>query len=76
MNKIFNVINKNNNEKYEVFDIAYDKKGYPHFLIYKDNQWIRMSAKYFRPYNLEDLSKEFNEALNDWSKSGYLSVNC
>ena len=43
------VINKNNNKEYEVFDITYDNVGYPHFLIYKDGQWIRMSAKNFKP---------------------------
>ena len=46
---IFNVMNKNNGIVYEVYDIAYDKSGYPHFLIYKDDQWLRMSAKYFVP---------------------------
>lgn len=46
------VINKSNNKECRVFDITYDKKGYPHFLIYKDNQWIRMSAKHFRPLEL------------------------
>jgi len=34
---------------YEVFDITYDNVGYPRFLIYKDGQWIRRSAKYFTP---------------------------
>lgn len=48
------VVNKNNNERYEVFNISYDKAGYPHFLIYKDNQWVRMSAKHFRPFTTED----------------------
>lgn len=43
------VINKDNNEQYNVYDISYDKAGYPHFLIYKDGQWLRRSAKYFRP---------------------------
>lgn len=60
-----NLINKNNSKGYQVYDITYDKAGYPHFLIYKDGQWLRMSAKYFRPYNSEDLAKE----LNDWYKS-------
>lgn len=55
------VINKNNNERYEVYNISYDKAGYPRFLIYKDNQWIRMSAKHFRPYNNEDLAKDFEK---------------
>lgn len=58
------VVNKNNDKKYEVYDITYDNAGYPHFLIYKDGQWVRMSAKHFRPYEvLEDFSdkiKEFN----------------
>lgn len=46
---MFTVINKNSKEIVDVYDISYDKKGYPHFLIYKDGQWIRMSAKYFAP---------------------------
>jgi hypothetical protein len=49
----FVVENKINNMMYKVFDISYDKKGYPHFLIYKDNQWIRISAKHFRPIEVE-----------------------
>lgn len=40
---------------YEVFDIIYDKVGYPQFLLYKDGQWIRRSAKFFKPaIKLED----------------------
>lgn len=49
------VVNKDNNEIYEVYDITYDNSGYPHFLIYKDNQWLRMSAKHFRPIEAERL---------------------
>ena len=75
MDRIFNVINKNNNEKYEVFDIIYNNAGYPHFLIYKDGQWLRMSAKYFRPYNFEDSVKELDKALNDWHKNGTIFVD-
>lgn len=66
------VINKNNGKDYRVFDITYDKAGYPHFLIYKDEQWVRMSAKYFRPYDYSDVMKEFTEELNKWSKDGVL----
>ena len=51
------VINKDNNKKYRVYDITY-KSGYPRFLIYKDGQWLRMSAKHFRPYTFEDRLKE------------------
>lgn len=44
------VYDKATNERVDVFDITYDKSGFPHFLIFKDNQWIRMSAKHFIPY--------------------------
>lgn len=64
------VINKNNDKQYTVYDIAYDKAGYPHFLIYKDNQWIRVSAKHFRPYTAEDVFKE----IADYSKSNALKI--
>ena len=46
---MFTVINKNNKEICDVYDITYDKAGYPHFLIYKDGQWVRLSAKNFAP---------------------------
>ena len=46
------VENKNNNRIYEVFDITYDKNGYPRFLIYNNGQWMRISAKHFRPLEL------------------------
>ena len=49
------VINKDNNELYEVYNVSYDKAGYPHFLIYKNNQWCRVSAKHFRPLAVIDL---------------------
>lgn len=57
-----NLINKNNDKSYTVYDITYDKAGYPHFLVYKDGQWIRMSAKHFRPYNEEDWSEMLKNA--------------
>ena len=33
----------------EVYDVMYDSTGYPHFLIYRDGQWLRISAKHFMP---------------------------
>ena len=54
MNKM-QVINKDTNKMYEVYDIAYNQSGYPHFLIYKDNQWLRVSDKYFRPVTVYDI---------------------
>lgn len=47
------VIDKRNNNVYTVFGVAYDNKGYPLFLIYKDNRWVRQSAKYFIPLTKE-----------------------
>lgn len=44
------VYEKGSGNGYIVYDISYNKAGYPHFLIYKDGQWIRQSAKYFHPY--------------------------
>lgn len=37
-----------------VYDVTYDNTGFPHFLIYKDGQWIRRSAKYFYPAEIVD----------------------
>ena len=48
MDNLF-VENKRNNKVYKVYDITYNKAGYPHFLIYKDGEWLRLSAKNFRP---------------------------
>lgn len=35
--------------KVKIYDISYDSTGYPLFLIYTDGQWIRKSAKFFKP---------------------------
>lgn len=32
-----------------VYNIRDDKTGYPQFLVYLDNQWRYISAKYFKP---------------------------
>lgn len=36
-------------DKVKIYDITYDKVGFPLFLTYYNGQWIRKSAKYFRP---------------------------
>ena len=51
---MFAVMNKNNNVVYEVYDVSYNKSGFPLFLICKDGQWIRMSAKHFIPIKWSD----------------------
>lgn len=47
------VVDKRDNKQYRVFDITYNKAGYPQFLIHKDNQWMRISAKHFKPFEYE-----------------------
>lgn len=44
------VKHKKTNMLYDVYDITYNEAGYPQFLIYKDGQWLRVSAKYFIPF--------------------------
>lgn len=49
---MFKVINTNSPKdktQYTVYDIRYDNAGYPHFLFYKDGQWLLRSAKHFKP---------------------------
>lgn len=48
-NKLFKVKLKENGDLLDVYAIRDDKKGYPHFLIYINRQWIYKSAKYFEP---------------------------
>jgi hypothetical protein len=43
------VIDSRDSKTYQVYDIKYDSTGYPHFIIYKDRQWLRQSAKHFKP---------------------------
>lgn len=53
------VMNKDNNNIYEVYDVVYNKAGYPHFLIYKDGEWVRLSAKHFKPFEPLDYESDF-----------------
>lgn len=57
------VKNKDDNKTYEVYDIVYDKVGYPQFLIYKDGEWVRLSAKHFRPLELSDCAEYFKSGI-------------
>lgn len=66
MSNLF-VENKRNNKVYEVYDITYNKTGYPHFLIYKDGEWLRLSAKNFKPVE-EVTSSPYHES---YSKFGW-----
>ena len=68
------VVNKNNDKEYRVYDITYDKSGYPHFLIYKDGHWLRMSAKHFRPYTVDDIKNELNEYMKNMPKGNFFGL--
>ena len=50
MSKNFKVQHKVSNSIHEVYDIQYDNCGYPHFLIYEKNDWVKVSAKNYKPY--------------------------
>lgn len=50
--KTLTVYDKVTYKPVEVYNITYDASGFPHFLIFCDNQWIRKSAKHFTPYPL------------------------
>ena len=58
---MFKVIHKETEKPVDVYDITYERiSGYPQFLIYENNQWLRKSAKHFRPY--EDKKKKLLES--------------
>lgn len=48
---------KETNEAVDVYNITYDRSGFPHFLIYENGQWILKSAKHFRPPEAKDIAK-------------------
>lgn len=41
---------KSTGHLYCVWNITYDKKGHPHFVIYKNNHWVSKNAKHFEPF--------------------------
>lgn len=43
------VQNKETKKTHIVYHIRYDKKGYPHFLIYENGMWLTVSAKHYQP---------------------------
>lgn len=63
---MFKVTEKETDKTFDVYDITYDAvTGYPQFLIYKDGQWLRVSAKHYKPVelvdtlNIEDLKEQY-----------------
>ena len=74
---MFKVIEKETEEVYNVYDIKYDKCGYPHFVVYKNGQWQIKSAKYFKPNvwwiklnnkqrtKLENIVSELEDIVSD-----------
>ena len=62
------LLHKKDKKLYEIYDITYDSTGYPHFLIYKDKQWLRVSAKHFTP----DYEPVFNRGEDTYIADGEL----
>ena len=50
---MFEVVEKETELPIEVYSIRDDNNGYPTFLIYKEDQWLWISAKHFRPISDE-----------------------
>lgn len=46
---MFQVQTKATKKLVDVYDVRRDKNGYPHFLVYKDGQWVYLTAKLFEP---------------------------
>lgn len=44
-------------QEFDVFDIRYDSTGYPHFLLYINDEWQVISAKEFTPMPPQSKSK-------------------
>lgn len=55
----FKLFYKPKQEYVLIYDIRYEKNGYPQFLIYMDGEWLVCSAKYFAPKAAWD-----NESIN------------
>lgn len=47
MNGLFMVSKKSDGQIVNVYAVRNDKNGYPHFLIYEDNEWKYVKAKHF-----------------------------
>lgn len=65
---MFKVRHKVSNSIYEVYDIQYDDCGHPHFLIYENNAWVRVSAKHYKPCQLNTLNEDHykDKPDGDW----------
>lgn len=46
---MFQVQTKATKKLVDVYDVRRDRNGYPHFLVYKDGQWVYLTAKIFEP---------------------------
>ncbi len=62
---MFKVKHKVSNSVVDVYDIHYDKTGYPQFLIYENNQWVRVSAKHYKPFKANTLNEDYYKDKKD-----------
>lgn len=50
MKCLFRVIRKSDDVLFRVYAVRDDQCGYPHFLIFENNEWKYVKAKHFVPY--------------------------
>ena len=48
------VVDKRDNKRYMVYAVRDNKNGFPHFLIYRNNQWEYSCAKHFVPADTKE----------------------
>lgn len=56
MGYLFRVCRKSDDIPVDVYAIRDDNNGYPHFLIYEDNEWKYVKAKHFVPIDYSDYN--------------------
>lgn len=62
---MFTVFGERERRLFAVYDVVYDTvTGYPQFLIHDDEQWRRVSAKYYKPHEPEE--DPVLRILNKW----------
>ena len=62
---MFKVRHKVSNSIHEVYDIQYDPiTSYPHFLIYENNDWVKVSAKHYEP-DIDKKKKLYESDMKD-----------
>lgn len=62
---MFRVRDKRSNSIYEVYDIQYDNFDDPHFLIYENDRWVKVSARHYEPCKTHSALNEDYKSKTD-----------